>query len=275
MKPAPLSYRSASTLAEALTHLASPEPPKILAGGQSLVPMLNLRLAPADSLLDISRVSELRAVSEIGASVRYGALTTHAAFEDGKVPDFSNGLMCYAAGKIAYRAVRTRGTIGGSLALADPAADWLTVVIGLEGRVHLSSPRGQRNLSAQDFVLGPYLTDLAEDELIYSIEIPKRPATEKWGHYKIAVKTGEYAESFAVALIDPAGRSARIVLGATDGAPIVMSKAGEAVARGGNAIDVRNSIAEDFALSGRNFSAAKSHQHAESVLRAVREARRA
>lgn len=275
MKPAPFSYRSATTLAEALAQLASEGPPKILAGGQSLVPMLNLRLAPADAILDISRVAELRDISETGAAVRYGALTTHAAFEDGKVPDCSNGLMRYAASKIAFRAIRTRGTIGGSMALADPAADWLTVVIALEGKVYLSSPRGQRIVAAQDFVLGPYLTDLADDELIESIEIPKRPASERWGHYKVAVKTGEYAESFAVVLTHPNRKTARIVLGATDGAPIVMAKAAERAALSESVDDIRSSIAEDFALSGRDFSPAKSHQHAESVVRAVREARRA
>src|SRR4051812_33777453 len=110
MKPAPFSYSAATSSEAALEALSAAAAPRVLAGGQSLVPMLNLRLAPADAVLDITRIPELRVVEDGKSSIRYGALTTHAAFEDGAVPDGSNGLMQHVASRIAYRAVRCRGT---------------------------------------------------------------------------------------------------------------------------------------------------------------------
>ena len=271
MKPAPFTYHAASSTEDAAERLAA-HAPRILAGGQSLVPMLNLRLAPADALLDISRIAALRAVDETADAVRYGALTTHAAFEDGDVPDGSNGLMRHVAGNIAYRAVRTRGTIGGSIALADPAADWVTVAIALEAVLHLASATGKRRLSAEDFVLGPYFTALGDAEFIEAIEVPKRASTERWGYHKVVVKTGEYAESMAIALLDRTRNRARVVLGATDGTPILMNRAADALVAGmaGPALDAE--IARDLAAAGQEFSAAKRILHITSVSRAARDA---
>ncbi|MBV9395494.1 MAG: FAD binding domain-containing protein [Methylobacteriaceae bacterium] len=272
MKPAPFTYRAASSSPEAIDALAKEAPPRILAGGQSLVPMLNLRLAPADALLDITRIAELRAVEETINSVRYGALTTHASFEDGLVPDASNGLMSHAAGNIAYRAVRTRGTIGGAIALADPAADWVTVCIALEAVLHLQSTSGKRQMQVEEFVLGPYFTAIAEGELISTIEVPKRSASERWGYHKVVVKTGEYAESMAVALLDRARGFARIVLGATDGAPIVMKKSAGALLAAADEAALKTAIACDLEAGEHEFGAAKRMLHTTAVLRAAKDA---
>jgi carbon-monoxide dehydrogenase medium subunit len=272
MKPAPFTYRAAISSSEAIDVLAKEAPPRILAGGQSLVPMLNLRLAPADALLDITRIPELRAVAETANTVRYGALTTHAAFEDGLVPDESNGLMRHAAGNIAYRAVRTRGTIGGTIALSDPAADWVTVTIALEAVLHLESASGKRQMPVEDFVLGPYFTALTDGELISAVELPKRPASERWGYHKVVVKTGEYAESIAIALLDRTRGFARIVLGATDGAPIVMSKSAAALLAGADTTALKMAIAADLDATEHEFGAPKRILHTTSVLRAARDA---
>jgi carbon-monoxide dehydrogenase medium subunit len=272
LKPAPFTYRAAASPSEALGLLAKEAPPRILAGGQSLVPMLNLRLAPADALLDISRIPALRAVEETSNTVRYGALTTHAAFEDGLVPDGSNGLMRHAAGKIAYRAVRTRGTIGGAIALADPAADWVTIAIALEAVLHIESASGKRQMPVGEFILGPYFTALSEGELISTIEVPKRSAGEHWGYHKVVVKTGEYAESMAVALLDRARGFARIVLGATDGAPIVMNKTAVALLATGDDAALKAAIATDLAAAEQEFGAAKRILHTSTVLRAAKDA---
>ena len=272
MKPAPFTYESAATVAEAVDKLASGSPPKILAGGQSLVPMLNLRLAPADALLDITRIPELRAIEETPAFVRYGALTTHAAFEDGIVPDCSNGLMRHAAGNIAYRAIRTRGTIGGAIALADPAADWVTVTIALEATLVLASAKEKRRVQAEKFVLGPYFTALGDDEFIEAVEVPRRASTERWGYSKVVVKTGEYAESMVVALLDRTNGRSRIVLGATDGAPILMTSAAKALLDGVEETAARASIGDDLMSSARDFNAAKRILHTTAVLRAMRDA---
>jgi carbon-monoxide dehydrogenase medium subunit len=272
MKSAPVTYRAALSGDEAAATLADGSAARILAGGQSLVPMLNLRLAPADSLLDITRIPELRAVAETANSVRYGATITHAAFEDGLVPDASNGLMRHVAGQIAYRAVRNRGTIGGAIALADPAADWVTVAIALEAVLHLASATGTRQVAAADFVLGPYFTALDESELITAIEVPKRTATERWGHRKVVVKTGEYAESMAIALLDRSQGTARLVLGAVDGAPIVLEAAAGALLRGVGEDGLKGEIRAELVAAERDFSAAKMIMHTTTVLRAAKDA---
>ena len=115
-----------------------------IAGGQSLMPMLNLRVALIDLLVDISRLDDLKAVTETPDSVWLGALTTHAAIEDGKTPDIFNGLMRRIAGQISYRAVRNHGTIGGSVALADPAADWPCCLIALDATCAIVGRNGVR-----------------------------------------------------------------------------------------------------------------------------------
>ena len=129
MKPAPFDYACASSLEEAMTLLAGTDGDiRPLSGGQSMGPMLNFRLARPALLVDISRIKELTMVSEDADGVTVGAAVTHAAFEDGDIADVANGLIRHAASGIAYRAVRNRGTIGGSLAHADPAADWPSVM---------------------------------------------------------------------------------------------------------------------------------------------------
>jgi aerobic carbon-monoxide dehydrogenase medium subunit len=272
MKPAPFAYRTAISPHQAVDALAVEAPPRILAGGQSLVPMLNLRLAPVDALLDITRIPELRAVEETNNTVRYGALTTHAAFEDGLVPDASNGLMRHVAGNIAYRAVRTRGTIGGAIALADPAADWVTASIALEAVLRLESASGKRQMPVEEFILGPYFTAIGEGELISAVEVPKRSATERWGYHKVVVKTGEYAESMAIALVDRARDFARIVLGATDGAPILMKNTAAALLTGADESALKTAIASDLDTADHTFGAAKRILHRTSVLRAANKA---
>lgn len=270
MKPAPFSYHRATSIDDAVTQLAATETmTRPLAGGQSLVPMLNLRLAPVDKLIDLNRVADLKRVEERADAIRYGALLTHAAFEDGRVPDASNGLMPFVGSQIAYRAVRTRGTIGGAIALADPAADWLTTVIALEADIALVGPQGRRTVTGTDFAVGPYMTVLNDGEIIETIVVPRRPASERWGHYKVARKTGEYAESMAIALIDTALRKARLVLGAADGAPLVLEQAAREVVAGRAGDALASAIRADIAASGREFSPAKLMLHTTAAFRAI------
>ena len=272
MKPAPFAYRAALSIQEALGALAESAAPRILAGGQSLVPMLNLRIAPADSLLDITRIPELRAVAETPAAISYGAAITHAAFEDGLVADGSNGLMRHVASQIAYRAVRNRGTIGGALALADPAADWVTTTIALQAVLHLRSHLGTRKVAAHEFILGPYFTALGEGEIIVAVEVPRRSATERWGHRKVVVKTGEYAKSMAIALVDRPRSIVRLVLGAIDGTPIVLEQVASAILSGVEEGALRAAIRAELVASGREFSPDKLIMHTTTVLRAVKDA---
>jgi len=270
MKPAPFTYHRAASIDDAIAHLKATDAiVRPLAGGQSLVPMLNLRLAPADKLVDLSRINAMRQTEERPDCICYGALVTHAAFEDRLVPDASNGLMPFVGSQIAYRAVRTRGTIGGAVALADPAADWLTTIIALEAEVALVGQNGRRAIAGTDFALGPYMTAIGDAELIEAIVVPRRPATERWGHYKVARKTGEYAESMAIALIDKARGRARLVLGATDGAPLVLEKSAREIVAGNTGEGLAAVIRQELADSGRDFPPEKLLLHCTTAVRAV------
>jgi aerobic carbon-monoxide dehydrogenase medium subunit len=273
MKPAPFAYHRATSIDDAIAHLSAGDTlVRALAGGQSLVPMLNLRLAPVDKLVDLTRIDALRRAEERADCIRYGALLTHAAFEDRRVPDASNGLMPFVGSQIAYRAVRTRGTIGGAIALADPAADWLTTIIALESRVALAGPGGRRVLSSTDFATGPYMTALHDAELIEAIEVPRRPGSERWGHYKVARKTGEYAESMAIALIDKTLGKARLVVGAGDGAPLLLLASSRAIVEGNRGDTLAAVIRNELATSGRDFSPSKILLHTTAAVRAVQNA---
>jgi aerobic carbon-monoxide dehydrogenase medium subunit len=270
MKPAPFTYHRAASVEEVVAQLCGDAAfSRPLAGGQSLVPMLNLRVAPVDRLVDLGGIAALKETHAETEFIRYGAMLTHAAFEDRRVPDGSNGLMPFVASQIAFRAVRTRGTIGGAIALADPAADWLTTVIALEARIEIAGPSGPRDLAAADFVLGPYMVALEAGEIITSIVVPRRSSSERWGHYKVARKTGEYAESMAIALVDRDARKARLVAGATDGAPLVLEQSAHAVLDGKTGTALASVIREELSSGGRDFPAAKLQLHCTVCQRAV------
>jgi aerobic carbon-monoxide dehydrogenase medium subunit len=271
MKPAPFSYTRPKSLGEAVALLGQ-SGARALAGGQSLVPMLNLRLAPVERLVDLGGLAELRDVRDSDGSILYGAMTTHAAFEDGEVPDASNRLMPFVASQFAFRAVRNRGTIGGAIALADPAADWLPAAVALEARLHLIGAEGRRVMAAEKFVLGPYLTDLGEGELIEAVEVPKRPASERWGHARVAMKIGDYAESMAIALMDRKAGRARLVLGAADGAPILFPDVALRALSGAGVDELRPAVHDAFRAADRGFTPAKLTMHTTTLLRAMAQA---
>lgn len=268
MKPASFEYLAPESLDEALGLLAEGGDTRPLAGGQSLVPMLNLRLAPAERVIDLGRIAALRAVLSGEEAIVYGALTPHAAFEDARVPDAAGGLLRETGAGIAFRAIRTRGTLGGSLALADPAADWLVTALALEARLHLRSGRGSRIVPAADFVLGAYTTVLEPDELLCAVEVGRRPAGERWGRCKIVRKVGEYADSLCVALRDREAGRARIVLGALDGAPLVLARTAAALADDAKAGAWRD-ILEDELLEQGVGDAPVRRRHSTCVRRAV------
>lgn len=273
MKPAPFAYERVTTVDEAIAMLSDASVmSRPVAGGQSLVPMLNLRLASVERLVDLTRIEKLKSVEVQTDYIRYGALLTHVAFEDRLVPDASNGLMPFVGSQIAYRAVRTRGTIGGSIALADPAADWLTTVIALEGKIELAGPQGSRTLPCADFAIGPYMTTLGDGEIIAAINVPRRPPSECWGHYKTARKTGEYAESMAIGLIDRKLEKSRLVVGAANGPPLILEASSRAVMVGKADDALASTIRTELTDSGRDFSPAKLLLHTTVALRAIRNA---
>jgi carbon-monoxide dehydrogenase medium subunit len=218
LKAAAFDYVKPPDIAGALKALASGDA-KLLAGGQSLGPMLNLRLVRTQLLVDISDVEALRSVEQRGSSVRIGASVTHAEIEDARKGLPRKSMLRAVAAGIAYRSVRNRGTIGGSLAHADPAADWPLALAALEAKLHVRGPKGARTVAAAEFVKGAFTTDLGDDELIEAIEVPKLSTGARWGYYKFCRKTGEFPEASAAIVLDPERRVARVLLGALNGAP--------------------------------------------------------
>lgn len=222
MKPVAFDYARPTSLSEALGMLAGTAGAKVLAGGQTLGPMLNLRLAQPSLLVDITRIAELAAVSEDADGVTIGAIVTHAAIEDGRAPDPTGGFMRAVARGIAYRAVRTRGTIGGSLAHADPAADWLTCLSALGAEVLIAGANGTRRLPVADFVRGAMDTALGGHELLTAVRLPKLAAGARFGFHKICRKVGEFADAIGVAVHEPAQRTTRIATSTPAAGPIVI-----------------------------------------------------
>jgi carbon-monoxide dehydrogenase medium subunit len=221
MKPAFFDYIRPASVAEAVAALAGTPGARILAGGQTLGPMLNLRLAQPPLLVDITRIPELATVTEDSGGVTIGATVTHAAIEDGRIPDPTGGFLSKVARGIAYRAVRTRGTVGGSLAHADPSADWLACLTALMAEVVIAGPTGERRVRLAAFVRGAMETELQAAELLVGIRIPRVPHDVRLGYHKICRKTGEFAEAIGVVVVANHGTLC-VAAGATLGRPLLL-----------------------------------------------------
>jgi carbon-monoxide dehydrogenase medium subunit len=213
MKAAAFTWQAPDTTDAAAR--AAGQGARIMAGGQSLGPMLNLRIAQPESVVSILQIPGLMDVSETATHVILGAAITHSQIEDGLTPDAGNKILSRIAANIAYRAVRNRGTIGGSLCHADPAADWVTTLLALNAEVLTSN----RAMALQDFLTGAFRTCLAPGEILTAVRIPKLGAEQKFGYYKSCRKPGEFAHAMAAIL--QTGTKNRIVIGAMGGVPLV------------------------------------------------------
>lgn len=211
MKPVSFEYERPRSVDAALDLLSCESNPKVLAGGQTLGPMLNLRLVQPGVLIDITRIPELVEVSDEGEALKIGACVTHASIEDARVEDSTNGFLKRVASGIAYRAVRTRGTMGGSLSHADPAADWLGALLALGAELEIAGPDSRRRLPLKEFVRGAMETDLGDEELLIAVHVPKSRKTALHGYHKICRKTGEFAEAIGAVSLDPASGAFFIV----------------------------------------------------------------
>jgi carbon-monoxide dehydrogenase medium subunit len=196
-----------------------------IAGGQSLGPMLNLRLVQPDLLIDLTRIPELKQIEQTGDAIIIGACITHADIEDGRVSDVTGGALPAVARNIAYRAVRNRGTIGGSLTHADPAADWLSALCAIGASAIIRGSAGRREIPVEDFMLGMFQTILQPGEILEALRIPRLSPSARWGYYKVCRKTGEFAQAIGAVLFDRGRGVYRAVIGATGGVPIVWTNA--------------------------------------------------
>ena len=269
MKPARFDYARAGDVAEAIRLLGSTDGfNKPLGGGMSLGPMMNLRLAQPDLVVEVRRLDALKAVVEEGGHLVVGAGITHSAIEDGRIPDATNGMMRFVAGQIAYRAVRNRGTIGGSIAHADPAADWPTALRALGAEVAIDGPDGARTVPLADFQLAAFTVALEPADIVTALRIPKLSPAAVWGYYKICRKPGEFADSIGAVVHDPQRDYTNVVLGATDGAPLDVPALAEAV-KGGKAVEIDDAKAA-LAGQGAVFDDYGNQIHAVALSRAIK-----
>jgi len=226
MKPTRFEYERPADVAGVIALLRREDIAiKILAGGQSLGPMLNLRLVQPDVLVDITGIPELKRVEETADAIVVGACVTHADIEDGRVPDVTGGALPAVARGIAYRAVRNRGTLGGSLSHADPAADWVASLTAMGATLMIRGPSGARTLAIGEFVTGVFEVALAPGEILEAVRIPRLSRSARWGFCKICRKTGELAQAIAAVLHDPERSVFRAVIGATESMPVVIPDA--------------------------------------------------
>ena len=235
MKPAALDYARARTLEEAAEWLAAGDgEAKVFAGGQSIGPMLNLRLARPSKLIDIRHIPQLRAIEADSNIYSIGATWTHAEIEDGMIEDPTRGFLPFVARGIAYRAVRNRGTIGGSLSHADPAADWVSTMAAIGATIVIhNSKSGVRRIAGDSFLLGAFTPQLDANEILSAVEIPRFSPDMRWGYYKVCRKTGEFAKAIGACVVDPRSGTYRVLVGALNGRPLLLLKTSERLRQDG------------------------------------------
>lgn len=194
MKAPPFAYVRPRSLDEAIALLQRHgESAKLLAGGQSLMPALNMRLASPQVLIDISRLQALAAIREADGHLHIGALVTHAAIAASEEIRRHLPLLADAAPHIAHPAIRNSGTFGGSLATADPAAEWPACCVTLDARIVLVCHTGTRRVAAREFFLGPYTTAMQPDEMLTEVVFAVPGSTSRHAFVELARRRGDYA----------------------------------------------------------------------------------
>lgn len=218
MKPPPFEYVVADSVESAVAALAGSDA-KVLAGGQSLVPMLNFRLLRPAILVDINRIPGLGFIRDDGDAISIGALTRHHQLETSDVIAAHLPVLSAAMTHVAHLAIRNRGTIGGSLSHADPAAELPMMALLLDATLIIASPEGTRSVAARDFFLGALSVDLAADEMVTEIALSKLPPGTGWGFEEVSRRHGDFAlAAVAAALTVENGKiaQARIAMTGVD-----------------------------------------------------------
>jgi carbon-monoxide dehydrogenase medium subunit len=193
VKPAPFVYKKARTVDEALSLMAGEPDARLLAGGQTLIASLNMRLSAPPLLIDINGIADLDRIELSNGRVNIGALVRHAQAERDETIARAAPLIARALPHIAHPAIRNRGTIGGSIAYADPAAELPACLLALDGEVLARGPNGERSIAAGDFFRGLFETALAPGELVTGIRIPAANGESRFGFAELARRHGDYA----------------------------------------------------------------------------------
>lgn len=194
MKPAKFTYACPQSVDEALAFLAHGDDGiKILAGGQSLVPLLNLRMAEVSALVDINRLAALSFIKREEGMLKVGALTRHRQLEVSPEVRATQSLLARAAAEVGHLAIRNRGTIGGSLVHADPAAEWPLAAVTLDAQFLVRSQDSSRTIPARDFFLAPLTTAIESNELLCEIHFPVQASPVVWGFQEMCRRRGDFA----------------------------------------------------------------------------------
>jgi aerobic carbon-monoxide dehydrogenase medium subunit len=236
--PAPFDYIAASSAAHAIELLGEyGDDAKLLAGGHSLLPMMKLRLAAPEVLIDIGRVEELSGITMDGDELVIGATTRHAELAAAELVLDCAPLLAHAAAQVGDPQIRHRGTIGGSLAHGDPAADLPMALVALGGSVELRGPSGTRTVAADDFFTGYFETALEPDELLTAVRVPSRPG-QPWGYQKFTRRANDWA------IVGAAAIAGRIALANMGSVPIRALAAEQALAGGASVTEAAELAAE-------------------------------
>jgi CO/xanthine dehydrogenase FAD-binding subunit len=234
VKPSPFDYAAPATLEEALGMLDDESRP--LAGGQSLIPLLNFRLARPARLVDLGRLDELSGVRASNGELRIGAMTRQATVEHDETIAARWPLLAQAVRHVGHPQIRNRGTVGGSVAHADPAAELPVALTALDARFHVRSARGERTLAAGELFAGPLTTTLEPDELLVEVAVPALPEGARTAFVEYARTHGDFALAGAAAIVAP-GTAAIALLGAGP-TPLRATEAERALADSAEPIEV-------------------------------------
>jgi carbon-monoxide dehydrogenase medium subunit len=272
MIPAPFEYERASSVDEAIQLLSSDPEAKLLAGGHSLLPLMRLRLARPSKLVDIGRLRDLSYVREEGDAVAIGALTRWHDLASSEVLQRACPIVAYTASLIGDPQVRHMGTIGGALAHADPAGDMGTVLLALGAELVARGPNGSRTVPASGFFRGLFEPDLAHDEILTEIRVP-RTGSRGWSYLKFHRRAIDWA-LVGVAALAPDGDGAAVALTNMADRPIRASGVEEALAAGADPAAAAERAAEGTSPPSDAFASAEYRQEVVKVLvrRALEEA---
>jgi carbon-monoxide dehydrogenase medium subunit len=266
MKPAKFDYHAPNTVDEAVALLASSADARLLAGGQTLIPMMNFRLAAPSMIVDLNRISALAYIKDDGSTVRIGAMTRQRAIEFSPVVTEKLPLLAKAIKLVGHLPTRSRGTIGGSIANADPAAEIPMVLQALEGAVVARGPKGERTISASELFRDAMTTALAPDEILVEIRLPTALAKAGCAIEEFARRKGDFAIAAVAAVIDRGnGVKARLATAGISSCPQRLRAAEQILEQQGLSDTAITQAAEAAAravdpLSDRNASAAYRRQ---------------
>ena len=202
MKPTPFEYVIVDSLEAALSHKKEHgEDAKILAGGQSLIPTMNYRLSQPSILIDLNNIESLRYINKENGDLRIGAMTTQAKIEHSPIIAEAQPLIHETVPFIAHRQIRNRGTLGGSIAHADPASELPLIALALKAKMHIQNSEAERWIDAEDFLITMFTVDLMPDEILTEISFPEFPKNTGWSFMEVSRRKGDYAMAGVAALV--------------------------------------------------------------------------